>query len=117
MKGIIVLASLFASGSVLANDIDPMGFEKEHFLSSMTRADVVAASKTRLIVDMPIDGQGRTVVAPSTLSRAEVEAETREAARLGLIRYGEVDPVFVDQAREEKIKLAVGHTTENPRVP
>ena len=106
MKTIVAVASLFACGSVLANDIDPMSFEKEHFVSSMTRAEVVAASNPSLAVDMPIDAHGRLIVPPSTLSRAEVEAETREAARLGLIRYGESEPVLGNPAREAQIALA-----------
>ena len=50
-------ASLLACGSVLGNDVDPMGFEKEHYLSSMTRAEAVAASKTPLTVGMDINNR------------------------------------------------------------
>jgi len=34
-----------------------MGFEKEHYLSSMTRAEAVAASKTPLTVGMDINNR------------------------------------------------------------
>jgi hypothetical protein len=101
-----LFASLWASASVLASDVDPMGFEKEHFRGSMTRAEATAASKTPLAVGMRIDDQGRLIVAPSILTRAQVEAETREAARLGLIRYGEGESVLGNPAREEQIALA-----------
>jgi len=115
MKSVVLLASFWAVGSVLANDIDPMGFEKEHFLSSMTRAEATAASKPPLVASKGYDDQGRTIVEPTTLARAKVEAETREAARLGLIRYGEGESVFGNPAREEQIALAGQRATGSAR--
>src|SRR5215831_5512932 len=94
MKTILAFASLFFTcGWVLANDIDPNGFEKEHFLSSMTRAEASASSRAPLVAGKGYDDQSRTIAVPPTLTRAQVGAETREAARLGLIRHGERAPV------------------------
>jgi len=106
MKSVVLFASLLASGSVFANDIDPWGFEKEHFRSSMTRAEALADSRAPLVASKGYDDQGRTITGPSALTRAQVEAETREAARLGLIRYGEAMPVLGTATEEDQIKLA-----------
>jgi len=106
MKSIIVIAALLASGSVLASDVDPAGFEKEHFNSSLSRADAVALSKRASAPSIRIDDQGRAIVAPSTLPRAQVAAETREAQRLGLIRYGEMGSIQPTAEQEQQIKVA-----------
>ncbi|HTT12213.1 MAG TPA: DUF4148 domain-containing protein [Burkholderiaceae bacterium] len=42
-KRTAVLAALFvATSAAPANDVDPMGFEKDHFQFSRSRAEVVA---------------------------------------------------------------------------
>lgn len=107
MKQFLILASLVVSTAVFANDVDPNGFEKQHFQSSMTRSEAVTASKAAPAPSIRIDDQGRAITAPSKKSRAQVEAETREAARLGLLRNDDVR----GQARgsveqEQQINLA-----------
>jgi hypothetical protein len=51
---------------------------------------------------------GDTAVAfvGSSKTRAQVAAETREAARLGLLRYGVLGPVQATAQQEQQIKLA-----------
>jgi len=65
MKQFVLLASLLVSTSVFANDVDPAGFEKEHFNASMTRADALAQAKRALAPSIKIDDQGRAITAPS----------------------------------------------------
>ncbi|HUL68032.1 MAG TPA: DUF4148 domain-containing protein [Burkholderiaceae bacterium] len=96
MKRTVVLAALLvATSAALANDIDPFGFEKEHFQSSSSHAKVVAELKAAQAAgQMPVGEQGiKPLETKSTMTRAEVAADTREAARLGLLSgYGEVGP-------------------------
>jgi hypothetical protein len=103
---LVLLASLLVSTSVFANDVDPNGFEKEHFNGTMTRAEAIAQAKTARGPSIRIDDQGRAITAPSTKSRAQVAAEAREAARLGLMKYGEVGPVQTTAEQEQQIALA-----------
>lgn len=114
MNKLVLLASLLASTTVFAHDVDPNGFEKEHFTGSMSRAEAIAQSKKPFVTSIRIDDQGRAITAPSTRSRAQVAAETREAARLGLMRYGEQSPAQGNAEQEEQIRLAgeraIGHS-------
>src|SRR5262249_11664582 len=103
------IASLLISISARANDVDPFGFEKEHFNSSKSRAEVVADVKAaRAGGDLPAFGEigVRVVEAPSILRREQVEAETREAARLGLLTYGELGPKEATPEQERLIEMA-----------
>ena len=92
MKRTVVLATLLiATSAALANDVDPFGFEEEHFQFSKSRAEVVAELKAAQAADqMPVGELGvKPVETKSTRTRAEVAAETRDAARLGLLSgYG-----------------------------
>ena len=94
MKRTVVLATLLvATSAALANDIDPFGFEKEHFQVSKSRAEVGAELKAAQAAgQMPVGELGvKPVETKSTKTRAEVAADTREAARLGLLSgYGEL---------------------------
>jgi len=63
MQRLLMLAALVVSTSVFAHDVDPFGFEKQDF------------------------------DAPASKARAQVAAETREAARLGLLRDSLFGPV------------------------
>jgi len=114
MRQFVLLASLLVSTSVFANDVDPAGFEKEHFNASMTRADAIAQAKRALAPSIKIDDQGRAITAPSTKPRAQVAAETREAARLGLLKYGELGPAQATAEQEQQITVAglraIGHS-------
>jgi len=106
---ISALASILISASAYANDVDPFGFEKEHFISSKSRAEVTADVKAaRGAGELPAFGEigVRVVEAPSVLRREQVEAETREAARLGLITYGEQAPKVATPEQERLIQMA-----------
>jgi hypothetical protein len=109
MKSAIVLASLLVSTSVFANDVDPFGFENEHFQFSKSRAEVVADLKVaQASGQMPVGELGvKPVEIKSTKPRAQVVAETREAARLGLLSgYGELGPKQATVEQEQQIRLA-----------
>ena len=113
MKSILVIAALLVSTSVFANDVDPFGFEKDHFISSKSRAEVVADLKVAEATgQMPVFGEigVKPVETRSTKPRAQVAAETREAARLGLLSgYGELGPKQATVEQEQQIKLAGLH--------
>jgi hypothetical protein len=74
MKRTLVLAlvALAASSSAFAEDVD---FYPNGFVSSVIR-----------------EAQSETDKAVAAKTRAQVVAETREAARLGLLNYGEAGP-------------------------
>ena len=112
MKSIFVLAALVVSTSTFANDVDPFGFEKEHFIFSKTRAEVAADLKVAQATgQLPIGELGvKPIEIKSTKSRAQVVAETHEAARLGLLGgYGELGPKQATAEQEQQIKLAGLH--------
>jgi hypothetical protein len=96
MKRTAVLAALLiATSAALANDVDPMGFEKEHFQFSKSRAEVVADLRAAQAAgQMPVGELGvKPTVIKSEKTRAEVAADTRDAARRGLLSgYGELGP-------------------------
>jgi hypothetical protein len=106
MKRFVLLASLLVSGTVFAHDVDPFGFEKQQSTSSLTRAEAIANSKKPAPVSFKIDDQGRSVMAPGTKTRAQVDAERAEALRLGLMSYGEVGPTQATAAQERQITVA-----------
>jgi hypothetical protein len=106
MKLSVLLASLLLSAGAFAHDVDPYGFEKEHFTSAVSRSEAIDRAKAKTQTSIRIDDQGRAITAPSTKSRAQVDAEMREAARLGLMRYGEVGPAPATAAQEQQINLA-----------
>jgi hypothetical protein len=88
MKSIVFAAAVLVSGVALANDVDPNGFEKEHFQSSASRAEVIAELKAAQAKGLLPQGElgVKVVEQASTRSRAEVAAEARASAH----RYGEV---------------------------
>ncbi len=100
-------ALVVVSAPAFANDVDPFGFEKQaQSPSTMTRADVNAAMKQKAVITMKIDDQGRLITMPSVKSRAQVAAEAAAASRLGLNRFGEMEPVQGTPAQEQAIQLA-----------
>ncbi len=108
-KGGVLLAVLLAWAPVRANDIDPFGFEKEHFQSSRARTDVVSELQSaRAHGELPVFGEIGVVPRPSasTKSRVQVRAETIEAARLGLIGYGETGEKRATPDQVRQIELA-----------
>jgi hypothetical protein len=105
----IGLASVLAGGAAYANDIDPFRFEKEHFIASTSRADVVSDLKAAQAAGQllaPGEVGERFVDAPSVKTRAQVAAETREAKRLGLITYGELPARDITPAQARQIEMA-----------
>jgi len=116
MKIAVVTLALLASSAVFAgdfnyrNDVDPFGFEKEHFESTKSRAEVKADLKiAQANGEMLRFGElgAKFVDAPSTKTREQVVAETREAARLGLLEgFGELGPKVATAEQERQIELA-----------
>lgn len=91
MKTLAFAAALLVSGAAFANDVDPNGFEKQHFVSSASRAEVTAELKAAQAQGLlPVGELGAKVIAQESIkSRAEVAADARNAAH----RYGEVADV------------------------
>jgi hypothetical protein len=104
-----VLIALLAAAPALANDIDPFGLEKDHFMSDRSRAQVVAELKQAQIAGaMPVAGEVgvKFVDTPSRKTRAQVVAETSAAGRLGLlVNTGEGSPILATPAQERQIEL------------
>jgi hypothetical protein len=109
MKQYFALASLLVSVAVHANDIDPNNFEREHFSSSMTRAQVLAREHQPYLVGIDTDAAGRVVTDPTSTPRAEVAAETIEASRLGLNAWGGHDARMGTPSQEEEVHVAGEH--------
>lgn len=110
MKSIAFVLAVVSSGVAFANDVDPFGFEKEHFVSSKSRAEVKADRKVAQAKgELPRFGElgVQFADAPSIKSRAQVAAETREAGRLGLLsNYGEGERKVATPVQERQIQLA-----------
>src|SRR5262245_34672713 len=106
---VVALAALAFGTVARANDVDPFGFEKEHFVSSKARAEVAGDLRAaRAAGELPVFGEigVRLADAPSTRSRAQVAAETREAQRLGLVSYGELGARQATAEEERQIRVA-----------
>src|SRR5262249_30634491 len=110
MKRTLILAALLVATSAFANDIDPNGFEKEHFQFSKARTEVSADLKVAQATgQLPAFGEVgvRPIEAKSIKTHAQVAAETREAARLGLLSgYGEAGPKQATVEQQHQIELA-----------
>lgn len=110
MKTALIFATLLVSTAVSANDVDPFGFEREHFIASKSHAEVLADLKAaQASGQLPVFGE--IGVKPeqfaSTKTRAQVVAETRAAASLGLLGgYGELGPKQATVEQERQITLA-----------
>jgi hypothetical protein len=95
MKNVLAIAALLLATSAYANDVDPFGFEKQHFQAATSRAEVKADLKAAQAAgQMPVGELGvKPAETKSTKTRATVAAEKREAVRLGLLSgYGELGP-------------------------
>ena len=94
ITSIVIAATLLVSSTAFANDVDPNGFEKQHFISSATRAEVKADLKVaQQQGQLPVGELGVKVVdAPSTKTRAQVAAE----ARTSVHSYGELGQASVE---------------------
>src|SRR5262245_62616793 len=83
-KSTVVTALMFVATFARANDVDPFGFEKEHFAASKSRTEVVADLRAAQATgQLPVAGEigVRFADETSVKSRAQVIAATREAAR------------------------------------
>jgi hypothetical protein len=120
MKRKYLLIALLAAAPAFANDVDPYGFEKEHFSATGSRAQVVRdLEQARIAGQLPVAGEigVRFIDAPSSKTREQVVAETREARRLGLLENrGELGPVLATPEQERQIAVAglraIGVTAE-----
>ena len=94
MKSIVILASLLVSTVAFANDVDPNGFEKQHFVSSATRTEVKADLKVaQQQGQLPTGELGAKVIAePSSKTRAQVAADARQSVH----SYGELGQASVE---------------------
>ena len=94
MTSIVIAATLLVWGTAFANDVDPNGFEKQHFISSATRAEVKADLKVaQQQGQLPSGELGvKFVDAPSTKTRAQVAAE----ASTSVHSYGELGQASVE---------------------
>jgi hypothetical protein len=108
MKRTIILLSLLAASSAFANDIDPFGFEKQPFVGTKSRTEVAADAKQAMAADQISRGEFVHVEpTKSVKSRAQVVAETREAARLGLLTSrGDAGLPEATPEQERQIRLA-----------
>jgi hypothetical protein len=114
------LLALLAAAPAFAGDVDPYGFEKEHFVSARARAEVHAELlQAQNAGTLPVAGEigVKFVDAPSRKTRAQVVAETLEARRLGLLaNRGELGPLVATPEQERQIELAglraIGTTAE-----
>lgn len=103
MKRNLLFLTLLAAAPAYAGDIDiaPYGY-----VSSVMRGAQQAA-QAQPNAALVADETGRKFFdAPSTKTRAQVAAEAREAARLGLLSRGEADPVQPTAEQERQIRLA-----------
>ena len=114
MKQYLVIASLLVSATAHANDVDPNGFDRQAFETSTPAAQASAGSQAPGITGIDIDNDGRVVTAPSIKTRAQVQAETIEASRLGLTGWGGHDPTMGTADQENEVRMAGeqanGHT-------
>ena len=110
MKHTLVLAALLVASSAFANDIDPNGFEKQHFQFAKSRVEVAANLKeAQATGQTPAFGEigVRPLEIKSLKTRAQVAAEMREAAHLGLLSgYGEAGPKQATAEQEHLIETA-----------
>lgn len=103
MKRVLLLAVVLAvAGPAFADDVDivPHGF-----VSKVIRETQLGTSPATEVSngEAPLTATG----SGSKVLRAQVAAETREAARLGLLHSGEAGPVQATPAQEALIR-AVG---------
>jgi hypothetical protein len=94
MKTVLAFAAVLVSTAAFAGDVDPNGFEKQHFVTSASRAEIAADLKVAQQQGLlPAGELGVKVIAePSTKSRAQVAAEVSTMAR----SYGELGTASVE---------------------
>lgn len=97
MKVPMLMIAMFAAAPVLANDIDPHGFEKQPFVATLTQGDVRADLAQAQAQGALSHGEIYAVAsadAAASKSRAEVSADLTVARGRGETNYGEgYDPI------------------------
>ncbi|MFZ5539430.1 MAG: hypothetical protein ACOY5V_06800 [Pseudomonadota bacterium] len=110
MKRNLFFIALLAAAPVYAAQIDltPHGSVSAATRSAKSMAQAHSESKAGASPNETMPGEAGVKFAsePSTRSRAQVAAETREAARLGLLSYGEAGPVQATPEQERQIRRA-----------
>ena len=117
---VVAIASL-ASAAAFAQEVTPAP-EISSFVSQMTRAEVrtellQAVADHRIartdVLEQRLEAAGFT----STKSRAQVAAETREAARLGLISRNDMDyALATPTAEQQRLVEQAGQRARNTQV-
>lgn len=107
----ITAAIALASASVCFAQEATIAPEFEKFVSTKTRAEVIAetreAARLGLIPQNEWHAQHIADQGFKSLkTRAQVRAETAEAIRLGLVYFGEAGPVAASAEQLEQIRLA-----------
>lgn len=110
MKRNFFFIALLAAAPVYAADIDiaPYGDVSEAMRGAKSFAQAQYGSKAAAAAHEATVGEAgvRFAVEPSTKSRAQVAAEAREAARLGLLARAEAGLVQATAEQERQIWLA-----------
>lgn len=111
MKRTLLFAALLAASAApaLASELNSFDLEPIKFHSTKSRAEVLAELKLAQAAGQISFGEaGMPFVAGASIkTRAQVVAETREAARLGLLNpNGEAGSLVATAAQEEQIRLA-----------
>jgi len=111
MKRNVFFIALLAVAPVYAADIDltPHGYVSDAMRGANSSAQTRSESRSHTSASETLPGEAgvRFASEPSTKSRAQVAAETREAARLGLLSYyGEAGTVQATPEQERQIRLA-----------
>jgi len=96
---LLAFAALAASSSAFADDVD---YYPNGFVSSAIRE----AQAARTAAPSRAAGDANTATAHVQKSRAQVVAETREAARLGLLNTSEAGAVQPTPEQAHQIELA-----------
>lgn len=101
MHLLTLTAALAATAPAFANDVD---FYPNGFVSSAIRA--AQADRFAHATASGAVGASDSGSAVARKTRAQIVAETREAARLGLMTSGEADLVIATPAQERQVEQA-----------
>lgn len=107
-NSLVAAAAAFAAAGAFAQEATPDTWTKINTSADVqtVRAEAVASHKAGNISYGEATRHGVAAAQPGPVSRAQVQAEAREAQRLGLLQFGE-GPARVATAQElESIKLA-----------
>lgn len=100
-----LVLSFAGTGAAFAQE-GTQDFPVPQWKSSITRAEVIATLKAAPAAQMSYGEASTAPKAASSLSRAQVQAETREALRLGVIGSDEGAVRVATPAQAEQIRAA-----------